>query len=156
MFLLLDTGITPSQTFPTSSQNSPTAVIVAVAVVSIMTLLVIITILSVAVGLILKRKKQPPTVQCEQIYDEVDDSVKTDQDYQELDASQMDDNVMTSKDYQKLNVKKIDSLIDALMNKRGQIGLDASNKSTEVIGGEDYEELDLEMFNETTKYASLK
>ena len=147
MLHLLDTGNTPSQ-------NSPTSIIIAVAVVSIMILLV--TTLSVAVGLILKRKKQPPTVQCEQIYDEVDDVAKTDQVDQELDASKMDDDVMTSKGYQNVNAGLIDPLYDEVMDRRGHRGLDASRRNDNVISEEEYEELDLKMLDETTSYASLK
>ena len=138
MLHLLDTGNTPPQTFPTSSQNFPTAVIIVVAVVSIMILLVIITLLGVAVGLILKRKKQPPTEQCEQIYEEVDDIGKADQVYEELD------------------VRKMDPSDDVVMNKRCYPELDAIERSGNVIGGEDYEELDPKMLDETTNYASLK
>ena len=130
--------------------------IIAVAVVSILILLVIITILSVAVGLILKRKKQPPTVQCEQIYDEVIGVVKTDQVYQELDDSKMYDNVMTSNDYKNLNARKIDRLNDEVVNKKGYRGLDVSKRNNNVIGGEDYKELDLKMLDKTSNYASLK
>ena len=70
----------PFKKSPTSSQNSPTGVIIDVAVVIIVILLVIITILSVL--LVLKRKKQPPTVQCDkenmsEVHDQDDNIVKT-------------------------------------------------------------------------------
>ena len=147
----------PSQNCPISSQNSPTTVIIAVAAVIIMILLVIITILSVL--LILKSKKQPPTVERDQvnmseIYDEPDID-KTNQDYQELDVSQMDDNAMTSKDYQKLNVRKMDPPDDEVMTKKGNLGAEAIKKE-DVICEEVYEELDTEKVDETTQYASLK
>ena len=138
MLHLLTTVDTPSQKSPTPSQNSPATVIIllVVAAVIIMILLVIITILSVL--LILKRNKQPPTVHCDQvnmseIYYEAD-IMKTNQDYQELDVSQMDDDVMTSsKDYQKLNVRKMDPLDDEVINKKGNIGLEAIKKEDVIF-----------------------
>ena len=150
---IFTTGNTPSQNYPTLSQECPTAVIIAVAVVIITILLVIITILSVL--LVLKRKKQPPTVQCDQvnmpeIYEVVDDT-----DYQELDARKMDDDVMTNKDYQKLNVRKVDPLHNEVMTIKGNLGLDASKKD-DVICGEDYDELDAEKMDKTPQYASLR
>ena len=59
-------------------------------------LLVGITLLVIGVILIVKRKRHPPTVQYDkeskvQIYDEVDDHVKSTKDYQELDVDKMDD-----------------------------------------------------------------
>ena len=62
-------------------------------------LLVSITLLVIGVMLIVKRKRHTPTVQYDQeskvqIYDEVEDPVKTSKDtkvYQELDVSKMDD-----------------------------------------------------------------
>ena len=108
--------------------------------------------------LVLKWKKQPPTVQCDhvnmsEIYEGVDDTVKTNQDYQDLDVSKMDDDVITSKDYQKLNVKKLDLLDDEVMTLKGNPRLDASKKDDDVIRVEDYEELDTEIVHKTTQYA---
>ena len=62
-------------------------------------LLVGITLLVIGVILIVKRKRHTPTVQCDkeskvQIYDEVDEYVKSTKDtkvYQELDVNKMDD-----------------------------------------------------------------
>ena len=59
-------------------------------------LLVGITLLVIGVILIVKRKRHTPTVQYDkeskvQIYDEVDDQVKSTKDYQELDVTKMDD-----------------------------------------------------------------
>ena len=138
------TGNTPSQKYPTR----PTTVIITIAVAIIMTLLVIITILSVL--LVLRNKKQPRTVQCDkvnmsEIYEVVDDIVKTNQDYEGVDVSKMDDDVMNSKDYQKLNVRKVDSLDDEVMIKAI---LDWIT--------EDYNELDTEKMDETTQYALLE
>ena len=114
---LLTAGNTPSQKYSTLSQKCPIGVIIAIAVAIIVILLVIITILSVIITILsillkLKRKKQPPTVQRDQvnmskIYDEVDDIVKTNEDYQELDISRMDD-VICSEDYEDLDTEKMD------------------------------------------------
>ena len=84
-----------------------TAIVVAIIVI----LVVIITILSVIVTilsalLIVKRKKQSPTVQCDQvkmpeIHDEVDNIVETNQDYQEVDVGE---------DYKELDAEKMDEI----------------------------------------------
>ena len=132
--------------------NAMAGVIGAIAV-----LLIVVSAIVVMIVILIVCKKQPPTVQREQVYDEVDDIPKTDQDYEELDVNKMDDDVMTSKDYQKLNVRKMDPLNDKVMNKRGHSGWDASKRNDELyVIGEDYEELDLRMLDETTNYASLK
>ena len=67
--------------------------------ISMVILLVGITLLVINVILIVKRKRRTPTVQYDkeskvQIYDEVDDHVKSTEDtkvYQELDVNKMDD-----------------------------------------------------------------
>ena len=85
--------------------------------------------------------------------------MKTDQVYEELDASKMGDDIMTSNVYENFNARKIlDPLNDEVMNKKGYRQLDASKRNDAVIGGEDYEELavDFKMLDETTNYASLK
>ena len=76
-----------------------------------MILLVIITILSFS--LILKRKKQPPTVECDQvtmpeIHDEVNDNVKPTQVYQDLVVSYMEDDAISGEDYEELDPEKMD------------------------------------------------
>ena len=131
----------PSQKCPTLSQSSPTGVIIVVAVVIIVILLVIITILSVL--LILKRKKQPPTVQRDQenmseIYEVVDDIVKTHRDYQEM------------------NLSRMDPLDDELKSIKGNLGLDARKRVDDVTREEHYEGLDTDKVDKTTQYASLK
>ena len=92
----------PSLTTGTTSYNCPstnTAVIIAPILVGMVMLLVGITLLVIGVILIVKRKRHTPTVQCDkeskvQIYDEVDEYVKSTKDtkvYQELDVNKMDD-----------------------------------------------------------------
>ena len=91
-----------SLTTGTTSCNCPstnTAVIIVPILVGMVMLLVGITLLVIGVILIVKRKRRTPTVQYDkeskvQIYDEVDDYVKSTKDtkvYQELDANKMDD-----------------------------------------------------------------
>ena len=86
---------------------------------------------------------QPPRIQGEEVY-------------QELDVSKMDDDVTTNKNYQKMNVRTMDPLNYVVMNKRGYRGLDASKRDDDGICSKDYEELDPKMLDETTNYASLK
>ena len=94
----------PSLTTGTTSCNCPstnTAVIAVPITISMVILLVGITLLVINVILIVKRKRRTPvpTVQYDkeskvQIYDEVDDYVKSTKDtkvYQELDVNKMDD-----------------------------------------------------------------
>ena len=89
----------PSLTTGTTSCNCPstnTAVIIAPILVGMVMLLVGITLLVIGVILIVKRKRHTPTVQYDkeskvQIYDEVDDCIKSTKAYQELDVNKMDD-----------------------------------------------------------------
>ena len=73
--------------------------------------MVIITILSVL--LIRKRKKQPSTVERDQvnmpeIHDELNDNVQPTQVYQDLAVSKMDDDAISSEDYEELDTEKMD------------------------------------------------
>ena len=91
-----------------------------------------------------------------EIYDGVDDIVKTNQHYQELDVRKKDDDITTSTDYQELNVRKVDPLDHKVMAIKGNPGLNARERDDDVIREEDYEELDIEKVDEATQYASLK